>query len=281
MTIETLDDGKKVLKKHYNKQLKVAEKSEIESDISWIKMKYEHSLDVFGITEYLLEKDEILSELDEKYKLYGKLGALLHDIGRAYEIGDIKINGLKHGYFGAENILRDIECESNPFLLLSFKYHDILNAEEQTRNELKLNNLSKEEQEVVIILLKLVMDSDKLANFKLFQDCNRKYFLNLANDLHITDKCLRDFKNRKLIGKSDRNTIFDQYLFYIGWAYDLNFQASKDLVLKENYMAGIIKRMLNDIQKLSSNSNTKEVNELLKQIDEISQQLRNDKLLKA
>ncbi|MDD2840302.1 MAG: hypothetical protein PHY80_04230, partial [Rickettsiales bacterium] len=114
---------------------------------------------------------------------------------------------------------------------------------------------------------------------KLFQDCDKKYFLNLSNDLFITDKCLEEFKNKKLIRKSGRKTNFDQYLSYITWAYDLNFQASKDLVLKENYMGGIIKRMLIDIQNLSSDNNTKVIEKILKQIDEISQQLKNDKLL--
>ncbi|MDD2840624.1 MAG: HD domain-containing protein, partial [Rickettsiales bacterium] len=236
MSIKTLKEGQEILKRHYDKQLEIAKVLGVEKYIFWVQMKYSHSLDVYKVSEYLLKNDVILSKLDKNYKLYGKLGALLHDIGRAYEIGDVKINGLMHGYFGAENILRDIEKEDNPFLLWSFKYHDILNAEEETRNELKESKLSQSEQEVVIILLKLVMDSDKLANFKLFQDCDKKYFLNLSNDLFITDKCLEEFKNKKLIRKSGRKTKFDQYLSYITWAYDLNFQASKDLVLKENYM---------------------------------------------
>lgn len=279
MPIKTLEDGKEILKKHYDKQLEFAKTSGNKYDVLWVQMKYTHSLDVYNVSEYLLKNDLALSKLGEKYKLYGKLGALLHDIGRAYEIGDKKLNGVRHGYFGAENILRDIEKEDNPFILLSFKYHDILDAENKTRNDLKESGLSQEEQEIVIKLLKLVMDSDKLANFKLFQNCNREYLLNLKGDLYITEKCFEDFKNKKLIDKNDRNTNLDQYLSYITWCYDLNFQASKDLVLKEAYMGGIIKRMKDDILILYPNSDKTAVDKVLRQIEEISQQLKNDKLL--
>ena len=279
MVIKTIDDGKRILKKHYDKQLRIAEKDGVEFDILWIKMKYKHSLDVYDVAGYLLSNEKELSKLDEKYKSYGKLGALLHDIGRAYEIGSTKINGVKHGYFGAENILKAVEGEDNPFLLLSMKYHDLLNAIENTEKELKDFNLSEGEQKIALKLLKLVMDSDKLANFKFFQNCDRKFFINLNVDLYITEKCFEDFKNKKLIRRSDMNTIFDQYLFHISWAYDLNFEASKDLVLYENYMGGIIKRMLNDIQSLSSVINVKEIEKLSKQLDEVSAQLKNDRLL--
>ncbi len=279
MPIKTLEDGKEILKKHYDKQLELSKTNGNKYDVLWVQMKYTHSLDVYKVSEYLLKNDLALSKLDEKYKLYGKLGALLHDIGRAYEIGDKKLNGIRHGYFGAENILKDIEKEDNPFILLSFKYHDILDAENKTRNDLKESGLSQEEQEIVIKLLKLVMDSDKLANFKLFQNCNREYLLNLKGDLYITEKCFEDFKNKKLIDKNDRNTNLDQYLSYITWCYDLNFQASKDLVLKENYMGGIIKRMKDDILTLYPNSDKTAVDKVLRQIEEISQQLKNDKLL--
>ena len=81
MTIKTLKQGKEILKKHYNQQLKIAEKSGIEADIAWVKLKYSHSLDVFNMSKVLIKNDKILSKLDNKYKLYGKLGALLHDIG--------------------------------------------------------------------------------------------------------------------------------------------------------------------------------------------------------
>lgn len=279
MLIKTIDDGKKILKKHYDKQLEVAKASGVEKYVWWVQTKYAHSLDVFEIAKYLVKNDLILSKLDEKYKLYGLLGALLHDIGRAYEIGDVKINGLMHGYFGAENILKDMEGEDDPFILLSFKYHDILDAEEQTKKELRESNLSAKEQEIVIILLKLVMDSDKLSNFKLFQDCDRNFLLSLNDNMYITQTCLDSFKKKELIIKKDRQTNLDQYLSYLSWVYDINFQASKDLISKENYMGGLIKRMLDEVKELTSISSLEEIKKLLMQLNEISQQLENDGFL--
>lgn len=275
-----LRQGQKILKKHYEKQLLLAESSGIERDISWIKVKYKHSQDVLRVAEYLIENDPVLSKLEEKYKLYGKLGALLHDIGRAYEIGETKLNGAKHGYFGVENILKIEEKEENPFILWSLKYHDILDAEQETRKELKETNLSNQEKEIVIILLKLVMDSDKLANFELFPNCQRNILLNLDNKPVFTEKCLEGFKKRTLILKDDRNTNLDQYLSYITWIYDLNFQASKELVLKENYMQNLLDKMKEEIKNFSSNLD-KETNEkTLNQIEQISNQLNKDRFLR-
>ncbi|HSQ97548.1 MAG TPA: HD domain-containing protein [Rickettsiales bacterium] len=271
--------GQEILKKHYDKQLNIAESSGREKDIFWVKMKYQHSQDVLKIAEYLLENDSLLSKLQNTYKLYGKLGALLHDIGRAYEIGETKLNGIKHGYFGAENILKQEEKEDNPFILWSFKYHDILNAEEETRNELKEINLSNQEKEIVVILLKLVMDSDKLANFKLFFDCEREYLLNLDNKPVFTEKCLTSLKNKNLIKKSDRKTNLDQYLSYITWIYDLNFQTSKDLTLRENYMLNFINKMKEEVVNFSSNLDEEIIKKTLNQIEEISNQLKKDGFL--
>ena len=68
--------------------------------------------DVFKISQYLIENDEVLKKLDNKYKLYGELSALLHDIGRAYEVGDMKDKVKPHGYYGADIILKQVEKEN-------------------------------------------------------------------------------------------------------------------------------------------------------------------------
>ena len=235
------------------------------------------SLVIYKISQYIIENDEVLKKLDNKYKLYGQLSALLHDVGRAYEVGDMKDKIKPHGYYGADIILKQVEKENNPFILIPVKYHGDLKAEENARKELEeINDLSDEEKEIVIMLLKLVMDSDKLANFKMFKKFDRKYFVNLIGldeKPYISDECFESFKNRELVSLKDRKTVLDKILLTICWIYDLNYQASIDLVKKEKHLEDY----LNLFEKyIDNNQKTKDTEN---KINFIKQQLIEDNFI--
>lgn len=277
MSIKSLEEAQEILKKHYTSQQKVVDESGVKMDMLWVSMKYTHSQDVFKMSQYLIENDEVLKKLDNKYKLYGQLSALLHDIGRAYEVGDMKDKVKPHGYYGADIILKQVEKENNPFILIPVKYHGDLKAEENARKELEeIDNLSDEEKEIVIMLLKLVMDSDKLANFKMFKKFDRKYFVNLIGldeKPYISDECFESFKNRELVSLKDRKTVLDKILLTICWIYDLNYQASIDLVKKEKHLEDY----LNLFEKyIDNNQKTKDTEN---KINFIKQQLIEDNFI--
>ena len=274
--MKTLQEGEAILKKHYTLQQKVVDESGVKMDMLWVSRKYIHSQDVFKISQYLIENDEVLKKLDNKYKLYGELSALLHDIGRAYEVGDMKDKVKPHGYYGADIILKQVEKENNPFILIPVKYHGDLKAEENARKELEeIDNLSDEEKEIVIMLLKLVMDSDKLANFKMFKKFDKKYFNSIGLDEkpYISDECFESFKNRELVSLKDRKTVLDKILLTICWIYDLNYQASIDLVKKEKHLEDY----LNLFEKyIDNNQKTKDTEN---KINFIKQQLIEDNFI--
>ena len=277
MSIKSLEEAQEILKKHYTLQQKVVDESGVKMDMLWVSRKYIHSQDVFKISQYLIENDEVLKKLDNKYKLYGQLSALLHDIGRAYEVGDMKDKVKPHGYYGADIILKQVEKENNPFILIPVKYHGDLKAEENARKELEeTDDLSDEEKEIVIMLLKLVMDSDKLANFKMFKKFDRKYFVNLIGldeKPYISDECFESFKNRELVSLKDRKTVLDKILLTICWIYDLNYQASIDLVKKEKHLEDY----LNLFEKyIDNNQKTKDTEN---KINFIKQQLIEDNFI--
>ena len=262
MSIKSLEEVQEILKKHYTLQQKVVDESGVKMDMLWVSRKYIHSQDVFKISQYLIENDEVLKKLDNKYKLYGQLSALLHDIGRAYEVGDMKDKVKPHGYYGADIILKQVEKENNPFILIPVKYHGDLKAEENARKELEeIDDLSDEEKEIVIMLLKLVMDSDKLANFKMFKKFDRKYFVNLIGldeKPYISDECFESFKNRELVSLKDRKTVLDKILLTICWIYDLNYQASIDLVKKEKHLEdylNLFEKYIDNNQKTKDTEN--------------------------
>ncbi len=281
MAIENLEKAKAILKKHYDIQKEFTKNSGVQKDFMWVSMKYSHSIDVYNFSEKLLSQDNFLSKLDEKYKLYGVIGALLHDVGRAYEIGEMKAKVKPHGYYGADIILKEEEGENSPFILIPVKYHGDLYAEENARKDLeKLNNLSIEEKETIIVLLKMVMDSDKLANFELFRKAVESYFLYLSDELYLTDKCLESFKNKELVKTEERNTNFDELLSYISWAYDLNFEYSKELVLKEKLVSTFVEKFEKRIELAKKeNKDLEKINKLESQLEIIKKQLKEDSLI--
>ena len=247
MPIENLEKAKVILKNHYDKQQKVVDASGIKEDILWVKMKYAHSIDVFNIAEYLIDNDEELKKLTEDQKLYGKLSALLHDIGRAYEVGETKEKVKPHGYYGADVILKQIETETNPFILIPVKYHGDLLAEENARKDLEnIENLSNEDKEVIIKILYLVMDN---------------------------------FTKRKLVKREDLKTMFDEFVFFISWFYDLNFEASKDLILKNNLMKTFIIKMQEKIDLIKPTATSEQVKKIESQFKEIEKQMLEDNII--
>ena len=178
-------------------------------------------------------------------------------------------------------ILKQVEKENNPFILIQVKYHGDLKAEENARKELEeIDDLSDEEKEIVIMLLKLVMDSDKLANFELFKIVSEeKYFLSKKQELFITDACYECFLKRGLVKRGELQTIFDEILFYIGWIYDLNYEASKKLIFEEKLAQAYVDRMETKINKKKKNSSPEQVKKINKQFEQVKKQLIEDKLI--
>ena len=52
----------------------------------------------------------------------------------------------------------------------------------------------------------------------------------------ITDKVFNDFVNHKTILNADRITNLDFWISYIAWIFDLNFDASIQLVKEKDYI---------------------------------------------
>ena len=280
--MKDLYDGLKILDKHYTSQCELLEKNCNIKDENWIKAKYQHSIDVFNIAEYLIETDEELKKLTEDQKLYGKLSALLHDIGRAYEVGETKEKVKPHGYYGADVILKQIETETNPFILIPVKYHGDLLAEENARKDLEnMENLSNEDKEIIIKLLRLVMDSDKLANLALFKTVDEWHFnfLNLIEEAVISDECFNSFCNRELVKTKDRKTLLDKILLIICWAYDLEYQASKTLLLKEKHLEDYLKIFNKYIEKFKYNTDKEDLETTYIRLKKIKNQLLQDNLI--
>ena len=157
----------------------------------------------------------------------------------------------------------------------SMKYHDDLNAVEKTLKELDKLNIREKDKGNIILLLKLVMDSDRLANFVFFPKIDKRYFTNLEKLPFFSESCLNSFKNRKLIINSERKTVFDQLLGYICWSYDLYYDSSRDFVRENNCLTGLLNLIEEEMRCFNENDKDK----MILILDDIKKQLEKDKLL--
>ena len=171
---------------------------------------------------------------------------------------------------------------TNPFILIPVKYHGDLYAEENARKDLEnIENLSNEDKEIIIKLLRLVMDSDKLANLALFKTVDEWHFnfLHLEEKAIISDECFESFCNRELVKIKDRKTLLDKILLVICWSYDLEYQYSKEILLKEGHLIDYLKMFDKYIEKFKDNTNKEDLEKTEHRINKIKEQLFNDNLI--
>ena len=155
------------------------------------------------------------------------------------------------------------------------KYHDDLNVVEKTLNELNELKVNDNDKENIILLLKLVMDSDRLSNYTHFKDINKRFIISKERLPFFTESCLNSFKNRKLVNNTERKTVFDQMLGYICWSYDLFYNASKKFIKESNCLRDLLNIMKIEIK----NFDNKDENKLLSVFNDIEKQLVEDNLL--
>ena len=90
---------------------------------------------------------------------------------------------------------------------------------------------------------------------------------------------MKAFKNRVLIAKNDRETIFDQILGYINWIYDLNFQASRDFVIQKKCIHFFLKKIDEIFKEIKCNYSKEEIQNFKLNLNDIIKQLKKDKYL--
>jgi len=227
----SLNKAKNILRKHYKKQLNFAQKSGIQRAIDRVNQKYNHSYGVLETGKELIAGDKELSLLDKKTQEIMNIVCILHDVARFHEVEEGKLGGFSHGEYGAFNILRDIEGIDNPLILLPIKYHDRLDFEGLNQEITELG--CDDQKDLIFLIARFIKDADKMTNFRYFSKIN--YISHSTKrELYISDEVLRQFRERELVNKKFCETVFDIAINFISWQFDLNFDISREIFVKEN-----------------------------------------------
>lgn len=203
-----------------------------------IEIKLYHSL---RVSEYSEKIAKGLNLTEEQIKLATLIG-LLHDIARFEQFKTYKTfadkKSIDHGNFGVKILEKDNLIRK---FIETDKYDEIIKKAIINHNKYKIEDGLSEE---CLLQAKIIRDADKLDIFyegvELFwQD---EEIIKEIEESLITEECLVQFKQNETVSRNLEKTKLDSVIVLVAFIFDLNFEYSKQLTIKENYIAKILNR---------------------------------------
>lgn len=183
---------------------------------------------------------------------------LLHDIGRFEQWKNYEtyndLESIDHGDLG-ERILKN-----NSFInKFSKKNHNTIFRAVKYHNKYGVpNTVSKRNK----IFTNITRDADKIDILYLFVNGG---LVNHVGDSIISDKIYQNIINKKEIKRTEVKTKADEIAVRLGFAFDLNFKRSYEIIVEEDYINKMI-----DIQIKDTNNKN-----LIKQLNELRDFVNN------
>lgn len=188
-----------------------------------IVIKYEHSLRVMDLSEYISRNENFTEDEINLAKLIG----LLHDYGRFEQLNKYNtyndFKSIDHGDLGCfilfdENEIKKYTNDNLETIYNSIKYH----------NKYELPSLDDK----TIKFCKLVRDADKIDILYIFIN---KIIALEEQDEEISEVVKNDFFNKKTIKLLDCKNKNDKIIVYLAFIFDINYDSSIKYI-KENKM---------------------------------------------
>ncbi len=265
-----IKQAKKILIKYYKEQLqKLIDNNFSSADVNFLKVKFRHSFECYYIGREILKKDKELKNKSDIFKERAELGFLLHDIGRFFELTN-ELNSQSHGIYGA-NLLENKENFDDKLVLIAIRHHDEANI--FLDDDADFLKLSEDDKKESIEILRVLKDADKISNLYLFKNKNTIY-TRKDKRYGFSEEYFEGIKNKHLIDKKYKNTIFDSIAYYIIWFHELFYEGSKEFVIEHKLIEHLVNMydfFIKDIEKIELNYNSEE--DVLKKKKEMEKNL--------
>ena len=246
LTNDLIIDSYKILEKHFHNQFKTTTN---EKEIKWYNVKYSHSIDVFNAMSELIENEKRLKNFSDEDKIRLKIGAMLHDVGRFYQMKNGEIQReLNHGDMG-KNVLINSENFDDEAILLFVKLHD---GRFKIEDEPFYKSSNDERKEFLQLGLNATEDSDIVSNMKIMIKNSRFLsFKEASYDIIVSDEIVNAIvEKRHFNGKILVPTAYTDLFVRLALVRLLNFDYSKNICNR----IGFIKFVLNHVDKFLENS---------------------------
>ncbi len=265
-----IKQAKEILIKYYKEQLqKLIDNNFSSANVNFLKVKFRHSFECYYIGREILKKDKELKNKSDIFKERAELGFLLHDIGRFFELTN-ELNSQSHGIYGA-NLLENKENFDDKLVLIAIRHHD--EADIFLDDDADFLKLSEDDKKESIEILRVLKDADKISNLYLFKNKNTIY-TRKDKRYGFSEEYFEGIKNKHLIDKKYKNTIFDSIAYYIIWFHELFYEGSKEFAIEHKLIEHLVNMydfFIKDIEKIELNYNSEE--DVLKKKKEMEKNL--------
>lgn len=187
--------------------------------------------------------------LGEKDLQFAETAALLHDVGRFPQyacygtFSDVRSED--HAELGAsvieeQGVLNNLDCAWRSSIVSIIRHHN-------------KKKLPKNQTNSYLLFLKLLRDADKLDIYRITTehysnrcaDRNKSLDIDLPDEPVVSQGVLDDILHEQVVDFKKVRILNDFKLLQMSWAYDLNFQRTKELVSQNKFIEIIYDSILN------------------------------------
>jgi hypothetical protein len=191
-------------------------------DHPMIHVKRTHTIRVALLCDHISRKLRYGAELRHAMRMAG----LWHDLGRFIQIRDYgvstDIGTIDHAAASAAIIP---EARRHGGTTLSY-YDDVIMAVQHH------SDLHAIEGDMASIIVKILMDADKLDNIRLFIGANSACATATLIKHGVSSECVSQFFEDKVVDRSKVQTVDDQLLWLLSWCHSLYTWPAREYALK-------------------------------------------------
>ena len=248
-------------------------------DLSYAKRQFDTFLDEFDREDDKIKLKIVhtYAVVDAAHEIAVRMGlnqeeidlaeliALLHDIGRFEQLrqfGSFEPTTMDHAAYGVELLFGE-KMMIRRFIREDSR-DDVIRYAIARHSDYQLEKTGDPETD---LQADLIRDADKLDNCRLKLEESIEVLLGVDAETvgaqNISDKIWQTCLERTSILSADRVTKLDYWVSYVAYFFDINFRATAEVILEQDYIARIVKRIS------YSNEETRERMEALQKMAEV------------
>lgn len=205
-----------------------------------VRLKIVHTYGVVGQAAAIARRMRLSEEDTELAKLI----ALLHDLGRFEQLrrfDSFEPDTMDHAAYGVqvlfgEGMIRKFLPEST--------WDSIIRTAIAKHSDYSLSGVSDAK---TLLHARLIRDADKLDNCRVKLADATETFLGASPEeigsQEISPKIYDNIFQNKCILSADRKTAMDYWVSYVAYFFDINFRESMDIIVENDYISRIIRRI--------------------------------------
>ncbi|MBP5352922.1 MAG: HD domain-containing protein [Alphaproteobacteria bacterium] len=220
-----MDTIKRILEKHYQKNLLLCEKDE--KNRRYIQDKYAHAYRTLECGQAIAPADIAADTLAAVL--------LLHDIGRFYE--HLQLADFKHAEYGVR-LLKD-EGFTDMNILLPVKYHETDDWQTALAADDDYQKLPAAAQNNVRLLCRILIDADIIDNMQILAKTDIQTSATMSLTTAITDCLLAD----KPANNKDVHNRADAIVYILCGLALINLEKSRQYLQEKHIVQNLVQRL--------------------------------------